>query len=129
MRHARKQLFFSREAYPSNTWPICNSPNANTWLHVLLKCKQHNHVLITTRHNKAVWEIRKLIISNKTSRYYTLMNTSTYNGLPQENTIPTWLLPCTCRALRCHCNVRFKHNILCIIGHPYNYPPPENPTP
>ena len=48
MGHARKQLFFGREAYPSNTCPICNSPDADTWLHVLPKCKQqHIHALIT----------------------------------------------------------------------------------
>jgi hypothetical protein len=40
MGHARKQLFFGREAYPLNTCPICNSSNADTWLHVLLKCKR-----------------------------------------------------------------------------------------
>ena len=37
MGQARKQLFFGREAYPSKTCPICNSSNADTWLHVLLK--------------------------------------------------------------------------------------------
>jgi hypothetical protein len=57
------------------------------------------------------------------------MNANTYNGLPQDNTIPTWLLPCTCGTQRCHCNAIFKPYILCIIGHPYNYPPPEAPTP
>ena len=32
--NARKQLFFGREAFPSITCPICNSPNPDTWLHV-----------------------------------------------------------------------------------------------
>ena len=129
MGHARKQLFFGRTAYPSHTCPICNSSEADTWLHVLLKCKQqHIHALITNRHNKAVWEIRKLLISNKITRYYTLMNAGIYNDSPQENTVPTWLLPCTCDTQRCHCNARLKPDILCVIGHPYNTPPPETPT-
>ena len=103
---------------------------ADTWLHALLKCKQqHIHALITNRHNKAVWEIRKLLISNKVKRHYILMNAGTYNELPQENIVPTWLLPCTCGTLRCHCNARLEPDILCILGHPYNYPPPEVPTP
>ena len=128
MGHAQNQLFFGREAYPSNTGPICNSSNACTWLHLLLKCKQqHIHALITRRHNKAVWEIRKLNISSKISRHYTLMNAGTYNGFPQENTVPTWLLPCTCSAQRCQYNARFKPDILCIIGHPYDDPPPKSP--
>ena len=125
MGHAWKQLFFGKDAYPSHTYPNCNSSEADTWLHVLLKCKQqHIHALITKRYNKAVWEIRNLLISNKI-----LMNTGTYNELPQENTIPTWLLPCTCGTQRCHCNTRLKPDILCILGHPYNHPPLEAPTP
>ena len=130
MGHARKQLFFGRTAYPSHTCPICNSHEADTWLHVLLKCKQqHIHALITNRHNKAVWEIRKLLISNKITRYFTLMNAGIYNDSPQENTVPAWLLPCTCTTTRCHCNARLKPDILCVIGHPYNSPPPVVPTP
>jgi hypothetical protein len=112
MGHARKQLLVGREAYPSNTCPIYNSLDADAWLHVLFKCKQqHIHVLITKRHNKAVWEIRKIIISNKISRHYTFINAGTYNGLPHGTQ-------------RCHCNIRFKPDILCILGHPYNHPPP-----
>jgi hypothetical protein len=85
MGHARKQLFFGRDAYPSHTCPICNSAEADTWLHVLLKFKQqHIHALITNRHNKAVWEIRKLLVSNKITRHYILMNAGTYNdSLPK----------------------------------------------
>ena len=126
MGHAWKRLFFGGEAYPLKTCLVCNSSYAYTWLHVLLKCKQqHIHALTTKRHNKVVWELCKLIIS----RHYTLLNECTHNGLPQENTIPTWLLPCTCGAQRCHCNVMFKLDILCVIGHMYNHPPPEAPTP
>ena len=130
MGHARKQLFFGRNAYPSSTCPICNSLEVDTWLHVLLKCKQqHIHALLTNKHNKAIWEIRKLLVSNKATIHYVLMNAGTYKELPQENTIPTWLLPCTCGTQRCHYNARLKPNILCIIGHPYNSPPPNEPTP
>ena len=130
MDQARKQLFFGIEAYPSKTCPICNSSNADTWLHVLLKCKQqYIHALITKRHNKVVWETSKLILSTKISRHYTLMNAGTHNELPQENTLPTWLLPCTCGAQRCHYNARLKPDILCVIGHPYNHPPPKTLAP
>ena len=97
MGHARKQLFFGKTAYPSHTCPICNSLEAETWLHVLLKYKQqHIHALITNKHKKVVWEIRKLLISDKITKHYTLMNAGIYNDSPQENTVPAWLLPCTC---------------------------------
>ena len=130
MGHARKQLFFSRKAYSLKTCPIYNSIDVDTWLHVLLKCKQqHIHVLITKGHNKVVWKLRLLILSNEISINYTHMNTLTYNGLPQENTIPIWLLLCTCNAHKCHDNAMFKVDTLCIICHPYNHPPPEASPP
>jgi hypothetical protein len=50
MGHAWKQLLFGKEVYPLKTCPICNSSDAYTWLHVLLKCKQqHIHALITKK--------------------------------------------------------------------------------
>jgi ribonuclease HI len=118
MGNARKQLFFGIERFPTITCPICNSLEADTWLHVLLKCNQHHiHALRTKRHNKAVWELRKLIISAQKSRCYILMNAGTFNNNPQENTIPTWLLPCACNQNRCHCNARFKPDLLCITDY------------
>ena len=123
--NARKQLFFNIEAFVSITCPICNSPDLDTWLHVLLKCKQHHvHVLQTKRHNKAIWELRKLIVATKKSRCYSLMNAGTFNNSPPENTVPPWLLPCTCSQQRCNYNARFKPNILCVKGLPYQSPPP-----
>ncbi|HYP42600.1 MAG TPA: hypothetical protein VEQ18_01110 [Candidatus Nitrosocosmicus sp.] len=37
MGNARKQLFFGRDNFPSITCSICNSTNADTWLHALPK--------------------------------------------------------------------------------------------
>jgi hypothetical protein len=109
MGNARKQLFFGRQTYPSITCPICNSYELDTWLHVLLNCKQqHIHSLHVKRHNKAVWKIRKLLVSSEKSRCYILMNVGTFNNTPQENTVPNWLLPCTCGTQRCHCNSIFR---------------------
>ena len=124
MGQARKQLFFGRQRFPTITCPICNSYEPDTWLHVLLTCRQqHIHSLHVKRHNKAVWEIRKLLISSEKSRCYTLMNAGTFNDNPQENTVPNWLLPCTCGTQRCHCNSRFKPDILCVKGLPYQNTP------
>jgi len=89
MGHVRKQIFFGRQRYPSITCSICNSYEPDTWLHVLLTCRQqHIHSLHVKKHNKAVWEIRKLLISSEKSRCYTLMNVGTFNNNPQENTVP-----------------------------------------
>ena len=97
MGQARKQTFFGRQRFPIITCPICNSYEPDTWLHVLLTCRQqHIHSLHVKRHNKAVWEIKKLLISSKKSRCYTLINVGIFNNNPQETTVPNWLLPWTC---------------------------------
>jgi len=130
MGNARKQLLFGRERFPSISCSICNSADAHTWLHALLKCSSHHHIhtIRVKRHNKAVWEIKKLILSLQKSRCYTLMNAGTFNNNPQENTVPPWLLPCTCEQQRCHCNARFKPDILCVKGLPYKNDPPSHPS-
>lgn len=129
MDNARKQLFLGIQRFPSIAYPICNSLDADTWLHVLLKCNQHHiHALRIKRHNKAVHEIRKLILSSQSSRCYILMNAGTFNNNPQENTVPPWLLPCTCGRQRCQCNARLKPDLICIKGLPHKSNPPLLPT-
>ena len=129
MGNARKQLFFGMAAYQTIACSkFCNSHKPHTWKYVLLSCTHHHlHAFRTKRHNKAVWELRKLqVVSSNKSRSFILMNASTYNNNPQENTVPHWLLSCTCNQ-RCHCNARFKPDILCIRGLPYQSNPPLNP--
>lgn len=128
MGNARKQLFFGPTRFPSITCPICNSTDLDTWLHVLLKCNQHHkYALHTNRHNKAVRELKQLILSSTKARCYTLMNADKHNNNPPDNTVPPWLLPCTCHSTRCHCNARFKPDLLCILGLPHQSVPPTHP--
>jgi hypothetical protein len=103
----------------------------DTGLHILLCCKEpHIHKLRINRHNKVVQEIRKLLISNAKSRCFILTNAGKIDGQPQENTVPNWLLPCSCinQTQRCHCNAKLKPDILCIRNHPYNAKPPQEPN-
>ena len=89
----------------------------DTWLYVLLNCKQsHIHAVRTKRHNKAIQTLKKLIILSKHSSCYILMHARTFNENPLENTVPPWLFLCTYGLQRCHCNARFKPNIICIKG-------------
>jgi hypothetical protein len=57
------------------------------------------------------------------------MNAGIHNDLPLDNTVPTWLLPCTYNTPRCHCNARFKPDLLCVTGIPYQHQTPTTPTP
>ena len=107
--------FFVIAWFPSITCPICNSLDANRWLHVLLKFNHHYiHALRVKRHNKSIWGFRKLTIKSQKLRCYTFVNTSTLNNNPRENKVPPWLLPCTSGWQRCHCNAKFKPYILCV---------------
>ena len=118
MSNARKQLFFGREAYSSIACSICTSLEPDTRLYVLLNCRQsHIHALRTQRHNKAIWTLRKILVSSKQSRCYILMNVGTFKKYNSpKNTIPPWLLPCTFGYQRCHCNAKFKPDIMCVKG-------------
>ena len=123
----RKQLFFERKTYPSITCSTCNSLEPYTWIHVLLNCKQHHiHAFRIKRHNKAVWALKKLIISLNKSKCFILMNVGTFEDNPLENIVPPLLLSCTCKHKRCHCNTRFKPDILCMKGLLYKFEPPTN---
>jgi hypothetical protein len=109
---------------------ICNSPEPDTWKHVLLSCTQpHIHPLRVKRHNKAVWELQKLITQYKQSCSFILMNAGTFNEAPPDNTLPPWLLECTCQTSRYHCHTRFKPDFLYIQDVPYKNLPPIGPNP
>jgi hypothetical protein len=124
MGNARKHLFWPL-CFPNIHCPLCNTIAIDTWPHLLLACPQpHIHALRTKRHNKAIWEIRKLILSSPLSRCLTLMNAGIYNSLPPENTVPPWLLPYICLTSRYNCNAKYKPDILCVQGLPHLSPPP-----
>jgi hypothetical protein len=103
----------------------------DTWIHILLCCTEpHIHKLRINRHNKAVHEIHKLLISNTKSRCFILVNAGKSDGQIQENTVPNWLLPCSCnnQTQRCQCNAKLRPDILCICNHPNNAEPPKEPN-
>jgi ribonuclease HI len=130
MGNARKHLFWN-ELFPNINCSLCRMIQPDTWLHILLCCKEPNiHRLRISRHNKAVHEIRKLLISNTKSRCFTLVNAGKSEGHIQENTVPNWLLPCSCnnQTQRCQCNAKLRPDILCIRNHPYNAEPPQEPN-
>jgi hypothetical protein len=130
MGNACKQQFFGPTLYPSITCSICPSLEINTWKHVLLSCQNpHIHAFHVQRHNKAVWALRKLLISSHISRSFLLMNAGTFQDHPPENTVPAWLLSYSCGPHRCHCNARYKPDILCVRGLPFNSRPPRLPNP
>ena len=62
MGHTLNRLFLGRESYP-----LYNSPDSYSWLHMLLQCKQQhmNSRTIIKRHNKYVWELQSFLYPTK----------------------------------------------------------------
>ena len=88
MGNARKHLFWS-ELFPNINYSLCRMTQPDTWLHIL-QCytEPHIHKLRVNRHNKAVHEIQKLLISNTKARCFILINAGKSDGQTQENTVP-----------------------------------------
>ena len=82
------KMFFGHNRVISKTCPICDTTDNDPWLHVLLKCKQHHiHSLQVKRHNKAVWEIRNLLISHSETRCLKYMHAGTFHNNSPENRV------------------------------------------
>jgi hypothetical protein len=81
---------YSGTSYTLNiNYSLYRMTQPDTWLHILLCCKKpHIHKLRINRHNKAIHEIHKLLISNTKSCCFILVNVGKSNGQAQENTVP-----------------------------------------
>ena len=88
-----------------------------TWPHLLSTCK-HPYLkgLRIACHNKVIHLINQTIQANKHTRYYTLTNATNLNNNNQENTVPNWLINCTCTQTICQCHTKLRPDILCILG-------------
>jgi hypothetical protein len=131
MGNARKHLFWN-ELFPNINCLLCRMTQPDTWLLILLcYTEPHIHKLHIKRHNKAVHVIRKLLISNTKSRCFILINAGKPDGQIHENTVPNWLLPCSCnyQTQRCQCNAKLRPYILCIRNHFTMQNHHKNPTP
>ena len=130
---------FWRDLKTTNAWiaqtsncTLCPNNTIDTWPHLLSTCSNpHIKGLCIARHNKAIHQIIHKLQSIKHTRYYTLINAGNQNSRPQDNTIPQWLLQCTCPTIPCTCLAKLRPNILCILGAPIiaNPPPPPNANP
>jgi hypothetical protein len=129
MGNVRKLIFYPT-IFRNTNCTLCHTQSIDTWLHLLLACPKPNvHKLRIKRHNNAIWELHKFFLSNKTSRCLTLINVGRHNNKPQDNIVLAWLLPCTCLTKSYHCNARLKPDILLILNHLYDQPPPLHPAP
>lgn len=101
--------------FSSPLYNLCPLQEADTCLHVLSTCTNLTlNNIQTTKRNKVLWQIHKLLLSHSTTRDTILMDTCTHLRAPLENTIPTWLYPCICITRPCQCLAKVKPNIIII---------------
>lgn len=107
-------------------YTICHIQPLDTWPCLLLACSDpYIHKLRMERHNNTIWELCELFLTNKTSGCLTLITARGQNNKPQDNTVPSWLLPCACTTKLLKCNIRPKSNIILLSHHLHNLPPSQ----
>ena len=128
MGNHQKNIFWPLK-FPNPNCTLCHKNDRDTWSHLLSMC-EHPYLkgLTIARHNKAVHLIIQTLQANEHTRYYTLTNAGNTNTNNQDQTVPEWLITCTCPQTRCPCHARLRPNILCIIGAPIHTPIPLLPS-
>ena len=129
MGNHRKNIFWPLTHLNPNC-TLCHRNDRDTWPHLLSTC-EHPFLkgLRIARHNKAVHLITQTLQANKHTRFFTRVNAGSINNQPQEQTVPEWLLQCTCSQTPCLCHAKLKPDILCMIGAPNYITPPISPSP
>lgn len=116
--HGQKQTFFGRSLLIKNMPYLkfmATYATSNT-------TQQYIHALITQRHNTTIWKLWRLLISNKISRHYTLMNVLILDYTKKHNadvviTMHMWCLkmPLKCQVYTSHImhhrlSIQFTHH-------------------
>ena len=63
------------------------------------------------------------------SWFFTLTNAGIITNQPPDQTVPEWLLKCTCTLGTCQCHAKLRPDIMCIIGAPNQTQTPILPSP
>jgi hypothetical protein len=106
MGNARKSTFYST-LYSNINCLLCDMQSIDTWPHLILAYVDPNiYKLKLKKHNNAIWELHKFFASIKTSKCYRYVHVGRKNNIPQDNTVPSWLFPCTCSIKPCHSSIR-----------------------
>ena len=96
-------------------------------LHLLVYCtNKHVNNLQANWHNKARHDPPSRLFAHPTTKCFTLINACNFKNRTPDNTIPSWLLLCSCYPPRCKCLTRLHPITLWILGTITNllsYPP------
>ena len=116
--------------HQNSNYTLCYNNNIDTWPYLLSTC-EHPYLkgFKIARHNKVIHLITQTSQANKNTRFYTLTDACYLNNKPLKQTIPNWLLKCTCSQPTCQCQAKLRPDNLCIIGTPNLTKTPISPSP
>jgi len=98
---------------------LCHKNDGDTWPHLLSSWENpYLRGLRIARHDKAVHLITHTLQANKNIKFFRLANARKINNKIPDQTIPYWLLKCTCPQTPCGCHAKLTPYILCIIEAP-----------
>ena len=129
MGNHRRDIFWPLTHQNPNC-TLCHKNDRDTWPHLLSTCENpYPKGLRIARHNKAVHLIIRTLQANKNTKFFTLVNAGKINNKTPDQTIPDWILKCTCPQTQCTCQAKLRPYILCIIGAPNQTQTPMTPSP
>ena len=129
MGNHRKNIFWPLK-YQNPNCTLCRTNDRATWPHLLSTC-EHPYLkgLRIARHNKAVHLTTQTVQANENAGFFTLTNAGKLINQPPDQTVPEWLLKCTCTQEPCQCQAKLSPDIMCIIGAPNQTRTPILPSP
>ena len=106
MGNHNKYIFWPLK-YQNPNCTLCHKIDRDTWPHLLSTCENtYLKGLRIARHNKAVHLITQTLQANKNIRFLTMTNAGKFNNNAPEQTVPEWLLKCTCPQAPCKCHAK-----------------------
>ena len=125
-----ERTFFWPQTYTNPNCTLCHNNDKDTWPHLLSLCNNKSlKGLRIASHNTTTHQLTNLLKPNEHTRHLTLTNTIKQHGNQQDNTIPPWILRCTCNNTRCECLAKLRPDIIYIHGATYKQNNPLIPTP
>jgi hypothetical protein len=128
MGNHRKNLFWPH-THTNPNCTLCQINDKDTWPYLLSLCNnKFLKGLRIARHNAIAHQLTNLLKSNVYTRHLTLVNVGNQHGNYQDNTIPPWILSCTCNTIRYECLAKLRLDIVYIQGITYEQNGPLIPT-
>ena len=128
MGNHRKHVFWP-PTHQNLNCTLCHKNDGDTWPHLLSTCENsYLKGLRVARHDKAIHLITHTLQANKNTRFFRLANARKINNKIPNQTIPNWLLKCTCPQTPCGCHAKHRPDILWTIEAPNQTQTPMIPS-